>query len=115
MKLLLKVLLFVLIFPHYSCKKISSGTPKCIKELIRKEKKTECLKEVYSYNYMGKNVYYFIPEQNCADFCWSLIDENCNVLTDKNGNTICQCNFGQVVNCDDFIQNRTNEKLIWRK
>lgn len=108
---------FIIIFSlYYSCDKISSGTPKCVKEIIRNEKKSgDCLDKVYKYNYNGKEVYWFVYNQNCADACWSLIDENCNTLIDTSGNVICNCTGGMVINCSDFSQNRTNETLIWQK
>lgn len=109
-------LLFILLLPYYSCNKpVPIGTPKCIRKLINQEKKIGCLGEVYRYDYMGKEVYYFVPDNKCSDWCASLVDENCNSLKDGNGNVICACGWGQTINCDDFYTNRTNEKLIWKK
>lgn len=97
------------------CKKIDvpKGTPKCIKEKIKKDKEKNCLSTVYEYDYLGKKVYFF--SYSCPEGCLVLLDENCKDVKDMNGTLICICTFGGTSCSSDFMNNRTNEKIIWQK
>lgn len=114
MTLYIPVLLGMLL-SFSSCEKIDvpKGTPKCIKNKIKKDNDKSCLDKVYEYDYAGKKVYLFTYP--CPEGCLTLIDENCNDVKDVNGNSICVCTIGGTNCSNDFINNRTNEKLIWQK
>lgn len=96
---------------------VPKGTPKCIKQEIKETIKNKtCLKNVHEYDYNGRKVYFFQDDaKQCSEACGYLMDENCLYLKGSNGTSICGCAFGQLINCNDFFQNRTNEKLIWEK
>ena len=54
----LSILLFGVFLSFLGCEKIDvpEGTPKCIKDKIKKEK-DKCLDKVYEYDYTGKKVF----------------------------------------------------------
>jgi hypothetical protein len=97
-----------------NCEKndVLRGTPDCLRNKI-KEELSFCLEKVYSYEYNGKTVYFlFYP---CFESCWSLIDENCNIVKDLENKQVCSCDLNGIHCTEDFEKNRTNEKLIWEK
>jgi len=85
--------------------------PTCIQKMIeqyRTEEKQNPPRQIYSYLYKGKTVYYVTPP--CCDFFSDLYDSSCVLIghpdggfTGKGDGTI-----------NDFKDSRTNEKLIWK-
>lgn len=96
------------------CKKtnVPKGTPRCIINKI-KEDKENCLDKVYEYTYNGESVYFF--SYPCPEGCFVLVDSDCNIIKDSQGNSVCSCNWGGAFCSQDFWTNKTNEKLIWQK
>ena len=97
-----------------SCEKndILKGIPDCLRNKIEAEE-SWCLEKVYRYSYNSGTVYFlFYP---CVESCWRLIDENCNIVKDLEDNQVCSCDLNGSHCSSDFINNRTNEKLIWEK
>lgn len=95
-----------------SCKKIDvpKETPKCIKKKIKED--SGCLQSVYEYDYRGQKVYYF-SITGCPDAGPFLLDEKCDFLCSTN---ISGSWSGQDTSfCNNFYNERTNEKLIWQK
>ncbi len=84
--------------------------PSCINKLVTRFKKEEIQnppRKIYSYTYKGKTVYYVTPP--CCDFFSDLYDVKCNLIAHPDGG-ITGKGDGRA---SDFIQLRTNEKLIW--
>ena len=94
---------------------IPADTPACIKEMISKFKGTlnNPYRDVYSYTYNGKIVYYIsIPRGNvvCMD-CWTdLYDSKCNLIAHPDGGMAGKGDG----RAKDFFEKRTNEKLVWK-
>ncbi len=65
-------------------------------------------KQVYSYHYQGRTVYYFTEE--CCDMASSLYDRDCNILCAPDGGISGQGDS----QCPDFFSTRKDEKLVWR-
>ena len=88
-----------------------AGLPECIKKLIdqfKKEEKQNPSRSVYRYSYNGKTVYY-VPAI-CCDFFSDLYDSTCKLIGHPDGGFTGRGDGTAV----DFIQTRTNEKLIWK-
>jgi hypothetical protein len=88
-----------------------SGLPACVEKMIgqfKSEEKQNPPRQVYSYLYNGKTVYYVTPP--CCDFFSDLYDSDCNLIAHPDGG-ITGKGDGQAA---DFLQTRTNEKLIWK-
>ncbi len=89
----------------------SSGLPACVEKMIgqfKSEEKQNPPRQVYSYLYNGKTVYYVTPP--CCDFFSDLYDSDCNLIAHPDGG-ITGKGDGKAA---DFLQTRTNEKLIWK-
>ena len=85
--------------------------PGCIKKLVKQFKEEERQnppRSVYSYTYNDKTVF-FVPAI-CCDFFSDLYDDSCNLLGHPDGGFTGRGD-GKT---PDFIQTRTNEKLIWK-
>lgn len=89
----------------------SAGLPACVQNLIRQfksEEKQNPPRQIFSYLYNGKTVHYVTAP--CCDFFSDLYDSNCNLVAHPDGG-ITGKGDGKAA---DFIQVRTNEKLIWK-
>ena len=101
--------LFTLIL-FTACEKIDvpAGTPTCIIDEIKKNKK--CIKNVIEYQFFGETIYVFNPD--CSDKQAYTFNKICNYtcshLGGINGN-------GQKCPVFDNPSVATNEKLIWQK
>jgi Tol biopolymer transport system component len=89
---------------------IQPENPSWLDELIKKyqsEPVGNPPQSVWRYDYNGQMVYY-IPPQCCDQY---------SALLDENGKFICAPDGGFTgkgdSRCPDFIENRTNEELIW--
>ncbi len=111
----MKILMAILIsIPFIGCKKqsnILSFTPSCIlskiEELKNKPKQNPSA-EVYEYNYLNNNSYYFTAD--CCDQYNFLYDSNCNVICAPDGG-IAGRGDGK---CADFNESKKDGKLIWK-
>ncbi|MEO6489301.1 MAG: hypothetical protein ABIO04_05105 [Ferruginibacter sp.] len=121
MKISLVMLLFVLFVSCAAKRSVDAvstdqkepgiNMPACVKELITKfknEEKQNPARRVYSYDYNGTVVYY-VPAI-CCDFFSDLYDSSCKLTAHPDGG-ITGRGDGTAV---DFINVRTNEKLIWK-
>ena len=85
--------------------------PGCIKKMIREfqqEEKQNPPRSIYRYTYKGEPVYYVPPI--CCDFFSDLYDNECKLIAHPDGGFTGKGD-GRVV---DFLQTRTDEKLIWK-
>src|SRR3954462_2803917 len=92
-------------------KSIDQNVPACVKKMIdqyKSEEKQNPPRQVYSYLYNGKTVYYVTPP--CCDFFSDLYDSNCVLIGHPDGGFTGKGD-GKLT---DFKEMRTNEKLIWR-
>ena len=88
-----------------------ANLPACILQLIMKfkeEEKQNPPRSIYRYTYYGKTVY-FVPAV-CCDFFSDLYDDHCTLLGHPDGGFTGQGDR----KLPDFLQTRTNEKLIWK-
>ena len=114
MKYILIFIIVTLLFTTNSCEKYEvprNEIPKCIREKI-KEIENNCLDNVYSYDYNGETVYLFN-----SIYCGGA-DMISAILCDNECTEICFAGgiSGSIFKeCSDFLQTRTNEKLIWQK
>lgn len=97
-----------------ACKKIEvpDGTPRCVKQKIRKLQREECpsVGTVYSYDFQGSKIYVFAPKLCAGDLEWEVVNEDCQHvcwLWGFSGNPIC--------NGSDIRAETTNEKIIWEE
>jgi hypothetical protein len=112
MKNILKLTAILLILAgSVSCGReddIPDNIPSCIKSRIQNIKSENVWNPpatIWQYKYNGKIVYYIPPR--CCDIPGAIIDENCNAV----------CYDGGLIpsdDCEDFFENRTDEKLIWK-
>ena len=94
-------------------KNVDSDTslPACIKKLItqfKQEEKQNPPRSIYRYTYNGKIVFY-VPAI-CCDFFSDLYDIKCNLMAHPDGGFTGKGDG----KAPDFIQTRTNEKLVWK-
>ena len=85
--------------------------PTCVKKMIdqyKLEEKQNPPRQVYSYLYKGKTVYYVTPP--CCDFFSDLYDSSCTLIAHPDGGFTGKGD-GKM---SDFKEVRTNEKLIWK-
>ncbi|MFT3909456.1 MAG: hypothetical protein QM737_08535 [Ferruginibacter sp.] len=85
--------------------------PTCIQKKIeqyRAEEKQNPPRQIYSYLYKGKTVYYITPP--CCDFFSDLYDSSCVLIGHPDGGFTGKGD-GTV---NDFKESRSNEKLIWK-
>lgn len=108
------LLTFLLSLSLTSCEKIDlpEGTPKCIKQKIRKLKGEDCpsVQTVYRYDFQGQTVYLFNPKNCGNDLTSEVVNNDCEnicFLGGVSGNSNC--------NGDDFYTEAKNEKLIWEE
>lgn len=84
--------------------------PSCIQKLINQyseEEKQNPPRKIYSYSYLGKQVYY-VPAI-CCDFYSDLLDTECNVLGHPDGG-ITGKGDGKF---PDFNADKKDEVLVW--
>ena len=89
----------------------NQGVPACIQKMIeqyRSEEKQNPPRQIYSYLYKGKTVYYITPP--CCDFFSDLYDSSCVLIGHPDGGFTGRGDG----NTSDFKDTRTNEKLIWK-
>ncbi|MEO8772517.1 MAG: hypothetical protein ABI402_20640 [Ferruginibacter sp.] len=87
------------------------GLPDCIQKMIgqyKSEEKQNPPRQIYSYLYNGKTVYYVTPP--CCDFFSDLYDSSCVLIGHPDGGFTGKGD-GKT---SDFKDMRTNEKLIWK-
>ncbi|MFN8246795.1 MAG: hypothetical protein U0T56_10480 [Ferruginibacter sp.] len=85
--------------------------PACVSRMIsayKAEEKQNPPRQIIQYNYHGKTVYYVTPP--CCDFFSELYDSNCVLIAYPDGG-ITGKGDGRAA---DFIDVRTDEKLIWK-
>ena len=85
--------------------------PACIQKMIEQyktEEKQNPPRQIYSYLYKGKTVYYVTPP--CCDFFSDLYDSSCVLIGHPDGGFTGKGD-GKT---SDFKDTRTNEKLIWK-
>ncbi len=85
--------------------------PGCIKKMIREfqqEEKQNPPRSIYRYTYNGKPVYYVPPV--CCDFFSDLYDNECKLIAHPDGGFTGRGDG----KAGDFIQIRSDEKLIWK-
>jgi hypothetical protein len=85
--------------------------PSCIQKMIsqyQSEEKQNPPRQIYSYLYNGKTVYYVTPP--CCDFFSDLYDSSCVLIGHPDGGFTGRGD-GKT---GDFKDTRTNEKLIWK-
>ena len=90
---------------------VTNELPACIQKMIsqfKAEEKQNPPRQVFSYLYKGKTVYYVTPP--CCDFFSDLYDSDCNLIAHPDGG-ITGRGDGRAA---DFMETRTNEKLIWK-
>lgn len=109
----LAIIFLLLLVAIVSCDKndLPKGTPKCIKNEIKKLEDLEPQNpraSVWLYKFKGENVYY-IPSA-CCDIPSKLYDTKCNLICSPDGG-ITGNGDG---NCTDFNSTKTEEKLIWK-
>lgn len=107
------LVLFFLMMLNFSCDEIidEDGATSCIREKIEKFKRdplTNPAREVYSYQYKGKTVYYITSE--CCDQYNYVYDVNCNIICAPDGG-FAGTGDGK---CTDFYEIATNKTLIWK-
>ena len=106
-----RLLVFLLPLFFSSCEKIDSGTPDCIKDLIRHGNFFKCETGAFVdlYTFQGHNVYVFEPGTCGADMAATVYSENCEqlgILGGYAGNTI--------INGVEFGQVAVKIKTIWK-
>lgn len=82
--------------------------PSCILDLIRQQKSD--FRQVYQYTFQGKEVFEFIPQDECCDMIHPVYSKECVLLCNLNGligNQICKG--------DTFYIKATNQLLVWKK
>ncbi|MEO6668158.1 MAG: hypothetical protein ABIN36_01700 [Ferruginibacter sp.] len=87
------------------------AVPACIQKMIsqyQSEEKQNPPRQIYSYLYNGKTVYYVTPP--CCDFFSDLYDSTCVLIGHPDGGFTGKGD-GKT---SDFKEVRTNEKLIWK-
>ena len=85
--------------------------PLCIQKMIAhytSEEKQNPPRQIYSYTYNDKTVYYVTPP--CCDFFSDLYDSSCVLIGHPDGGFTGKGD-GKT---NDFKDTRTNEKLIWK-
>ena len=90
---------------------IGEKLPGCIQKMINQykaEEKQNPPRQIYSYLYNGKIVYYVTPP--CCDFFSDLYDSSCVLIGHPDGGFTGKGD-GKTI---DFKDVRTNEKLIWK-
>lgn len=91
--------------------KNDSILPGCIKKMIGEflqEEKQNSPRSIYRYTYNGKPVYYVPPI--CCDFFSDLYDNECKLIAHPDGGFTGRGDG----RAGDFIQIRSDEKLIWK-
>jgi hypothetical protein len=89
----------------------ADSLPVCVQKMIsqyKQEEKQNPPRQIFSYLYKGKTVYYVTPP--CCDFFSDLYDSNCNLIGHPDGGFTGRGD-GVII---DFRELRTNEKLIWK-
>ncbi len=85
--------------------------PSCIQKMIsqyKSEEKQNPPRQVYSYLYNGKTVYYVTPP--CCDFFSDVYDSSCVLIGHPDGGFTGRGDGTMT----DFKEKRSNEKLIWK-
>ncbi len=88
-----------------------TNLPACIKKLVvqfQQEEKQNPPRSIYSYVYNGKPVF-FVPAV-CCDFFSDLYDDTCKLIAHPDGGFTGRGDG----TAPDFMQIRTNEKLLWK-
>ena len=98
--------------PEQTTSKVNEEVlPACIQKMIsqyKSEEKQNPPRQIYSYLYNGKTVYYVTPP--CCDFFSDLYDSSCVLIGHPDGGFTGKGD-GKT---SDFKDKRTNEKLIWK-
>ncbi len=88
-----------------------TNLPACIQKLVvqfQQEEKQNPPRSIYSYVYNGKPVF-FVPAV-CCDFFSDLYDDTCKLIAHPDGGFTGRGDG----TAPDFMQIRTNEKLLWK-
>lgn len=88
-----------------------TGLPGCIQKMIdqyKSEEKQNPPRQIYSYMYKGKTVYYVKPP--CCDFFSDLYDSSCVLIGHPDGGFTGKGD-GKI---NDFKDSSSYEKLIWK-
>lgn len=92
-------------------KEVTDSLPVCVKVLVEKfksEEKTNPPREIYSYTFRDKTVYYVPPV--CCDQFSDLYNDSCRLMGHPDGGFTGRGD-GKF---SDFREERKNEKLLWK-